>query len=132
LDVRGGRIYLHGKAATGETIERAMHDTMGVPPLRSYQLIAATDWVQRIAMRKVKDKSVEKLLRSPRALATAVLLGVNRPSYVVPALEHAVERVGIDSEENLLAEFRRRAIARYPERQREQRAMRLLTSDAGW
>jgi hypothetical protein len=134
LDVKGSVLSLRGKPATGAQLEAALQHVMGAPPLRAYQLVAANDWVERIGALPIRvaggTRSVRELLADDRALSTAVLLGVNRPAYVVPALERAVSRVGGAPVDRLLREFRRQALALYRPAERERRMMRLLTSEA--
>src|SRR5262249_6178209 len=87
--IRGQRLLLHGRPATGAHLERVLSPAMGTGMLRTYQLVAANDWIERIAAQRVRVGSlwstVGEQLRSDRALATAVLLGVNRPVFVVPS-----------------------------------------------
>ena len=136
LDIREGRLLLHGRPTTGAQLERVLSPAMGTGTLRTYQLVAANDWIERIAALPVRVGSqwstVGEQLRSDRALATAVLLGVNRPVFVVPSLEHALVRTGNGGEDRLVWELRHHALSLYPARERERRAMRLLTSEVGW
>jgi hypothetical protein len=136
LEVNGERLLLHGRAATGDDIERTLQPVFGVGALRTYQLVAANDWVDRIAHQGVRNGprrvGVGDVLSSDQALATAVLLGVNRPSYVVPVLQAAIDRVGVDDVGRLVGQLRTEALARYARKERERRGMRLLTSDMGW
>lgn len=150
LTMRGDDLLLDGHAATGEAIERALGGAMGREgsALRTYQLVAASDWVRRIAALRVGagHATVGSLLRTDRALATAVLLGVNRPAWVVPSMVVAIarlpprarramrERHRLDAgdERVLERELRRAALAQYRPYEREARAMRLLTSENGW
>ena len=137
LTVAHNILRLHNKPANGGAIERALQPAMATGALRTYQLVAANDWVERIAAQPVHLTATElttvgALLRSERALATAVLLGVNRPAYVVPALERAVTGVALDDDDALISALRREALARYTPDERDRRAMRLLTSDAAF
>jgi hypothetical protein len=136
LDIRGGRLLFQGRPTTGAQLERVLSPVMGTGTLRTYQLVAADDWIERIASMRVRVGSqwstVGEQLRSDRALATAVLLGVNRPAFVVPSLEHALGRTGNGGEDGLVWELRHQALGLYPARERERRAMRLLTSEMGW
>ena len=132
-----GNLYLRGRPATGGDVERALQPAMATGALRSYQLVAACDWIARIAAQKVAlpsaPSTVGALLRSDRALATAVLIGVNRPAYLVPALQRAVAAVvasgTASDEEALLRELRRETLELYKPGERDRRAMRLNTSD---
>lgn len=47
LDVKGAQILLNGAPATGGAIETAMHGEMGKASLRTYQLVAARDWINQ-------------------------------------------------------------------------------------
>lgn len=136
LDVSGGRLTLGGRPATGEAIERALQPVMAVGPLRTYQLVAAKDFVDRVAAQPVTlrglPRTVGEVLHHPRALATAVILGVNRPSWLVPALEQAAMSVGERDLDVLVFALRRAALARYDPAEREARAQRLLVSEVWW
>jgi hypothetical protein len=149
LDVRHGQLWMkfrderHHKivrAATGGEVESAMRGEMASGALRTYQLVAAADWIDRIAAQPVNvlpvPSTVGGILRSDRALAVAVLVAVNRPAYLVPALERAVAAVATagaaplaQGEEALVQELRRQVLERYKPAERERRTMRLNTSD---
>jgi hypothetical protein len=137
LGVRNNILRLHNKPANGAAVERALQSPMGTGALRTYQLVAANDWIERIAAQRVhlsatEETTVGQLLRSDRALATAVLVGVNRPAYLVPALERALDGLPRDDEDALVAALRREALARYTPGERERRELRLRTSDTAF
>lgn len=46
LDMKNGKIQMSGHNATGGEVEDAMHAEMGKGALRTYQLIAANDWIE--------------------------------------------------------------------------------------
>ncbi len=134
LDLRDGALLLRGEPAAADEMVRALQPAMETGALRTYQLVAAADWIDRVAGARLRRTAgtVGQMLRSDRALSTAVLLGVNRPAWVVPSLEAAIARVGAADEGKLVWEFRHQALARYRDEERERRAMRLIVSEAAW
>jgi len=48
LDARGDRLLLDGKRASGAELERRLCGPMGSGALRSYQLVAAVDWIEQV------------------------------------------------------------------------------------
>jgi hypothetical protein len=137
LTIRNKILRLHKKPANGGAVERALQPAMATGALRTYQLLAANDWIERIAAQPVhltptELTTVGQLLRSDRALATAVLVGVNRPAYLVPALERALVDVPRDDDAALVAALRREALALYTPAERERRELRLRTSDTAF
>jgi hypothetical protein len=134
LNVRNNFLRLHNKVANGGAVEHALQPVMATGALRTYQLVAANDWIERIAQKRVHVTATQlmpvgELLRGERALATAVLLAVNRPAYLAPALERALASVGRDDPDALVAALRREALALYTPGERDRRALRLNTSD---
>ena len=47
LTIVGNQLRLGGVAATGEQVEATMHGPMSVGQLRTYQLVAAVDWIEQ-------------------------------------------------------------------------------------
>jgi hypothetical protein len=137
LSIRSKILRLHNKPANGGAVERALQPVMASGALRTYQLVAANDWIESIAAQRVHLTATElttvgQLLRSDRSLATAVLVAVNRPAYLVPALERALVGVARDDDDALLEALRREALACYPPAERDRRAVRLATSDTAF
>ncbi len=48
LDVRGGKLTLGGRRATGVDVEKKLAAPMGTGALKSYQLVAARDWIDQV------------------------------------------------------------------------------------
>ena len=127
LDVSGKQILLNGKPATGGEVESEMRGEMAKGDLRTYQLVAAKDWIEQfkgtivrpgpvgagiighgysergdgatIKLKSGEDTysftadsyaTVGSLFSSEHAIATAVMLGVNRPHYVETSLWRAL------------------------------------------
>jgi hypothetical protein len=127
LDVAGKKITIHGKPATGGEVEGAMSEEMAKGSLRSYQLIAAKDWIEEfratvvrpgpagadaighgysetadgksavltagansLALDAAAPATVGSLFASEKAVANAIMLGVNRPNFVEAALWRAL------------------------------------------
>jgi hypothetical protein len=135
--VRRGQLHLKGRPASGGEIEVALERVFGQRALRTYQLVAANDWIDRVAAGALKGAqaqptTVGAVMRSERALAIATLLGINRPAYLVPSVQGALDRVGAVDEDRLLGELRREALTRYRPGERRRRAMRFITGDAAW
>lgn len=149
LDIRRGAVTWRSAAATGEVVERNLAAEMEREggALRTMQLVIAWSELQQIAERRVTvgraQRTVGEVLRSDRAFATAALLAINRPAWLVPSLSEALAAApestretlrrghALDDEEEraLERELRRRALGRYRPKEREARAMRLLTSE---
>ncbi|MEQ1572411.1 MAG: hypothetical protein ABMA64_42720, partial [Myxococcota bacterium] len=123
----GNRISVGGVVATGDQVDAALGPQMNRAELRTYQLVAANDEVDRYvgtapstafrdtevlgpgqrvtasratltraghAVKVDAPAAVGRLgtvFTSNRAVASAVLLGVNRPAYVAQALWHALQ-----------------------------------------
>ena len=97
---------------------------------------------RKIALTAPRVVTVGELLADGAALGSAVSIGVNRPSYVAPALWRALggePTFTLDpariwpapahrDAEPLAIAFRRHALALYPPDQRERRARRLVTA----
>jgi hypothetical protein len=180
LDLRRGALVLGKRRASGGEVEQRLARELGSGALRTYQLVAAADWIDQIratvirpgargalwlghgyaesdAGRRVvfRDASpplelraegvttVGELFPAPAALALAVNLGVNRPSWVAPALWRsltpdppsfppspaALWPIPATPDPVALAiTFRREALALYPPAEREKRARRLATA----
>lgn len=149
LDIRSGAVTWRSAAATGELLERNLAAEMGREggALRTMQLVIAWSELRQIAERRVTvggtQWKAENVLRSDRAFATAALLAINRPAWLVPSLSEAIAAApestraklrrgdALDEQEEraLERELRRRALGRYRSNEREARAMRLLTSE---
>src|SRR5262249_49871857 len=76
LTVHNNILRLPNEAANGGTVERALQPAMATGALRTYQLVAANDWIDRISAQRVhlgptQLTTVGQLLHSDRALATA-------------------------------------------------------------
>jgi hypothetical protein len=54
LDVRSGHVALHKKRVTGAALEAEMKDAMGAGALRTYQLVAARDWIDDVRQTVVR------------------------------------------------------------------------------
>jgi hypothetical protein len=136
VDLRDGKILLRRKPAHASEVEQVLQNPMNSGSLRTYQLVAALDWIDRIGNGKVKvgrrQTTVQKLLPSDHGMATAVLLGVNRPAWVVPSLTEAAKQAGTRDEGKLLYAFRHRALTRYTDAEHDRRVARLLTSESAY
>jgi hypothetical protein len=127
-----GVTKLRGTPATGAMLEEALRPVISNPAVQAYQLIAAVDWIDRIAQAPVAGISAVPLgsTLSDRGLCTVMLLAVNRPAWVAPALHEAgLDVLGGESEDQRIDAFRIAALKRYPDKERLARAARLLTSE---
>ncbi|WP_431214060.1 hypothetical protein ACQ86N_04075 [Puia sp. P3] len=126
---KDGFITLAGKRATGGEVETAMHGVLGSDTdLRTYQLVAAHDWIAEFKSHTVwpgatgmgrlgkgykpgnetasfeadgehkvvvsapdNTSTVGDFLSSERAVANAIMLGVNRPAWVQYSLWRALD-----------------------------------------
>jgi hypothetical protein len=132
VSLDGAVTRLRGTPATGAMLETALRPLLRNPAVQAYQLVAAAEWVDRIAALPVAGVSAVPLGKtlSDRGLCTVMLLAVNRPGWVAPTLEAAGMTVlGGENEEQRLDAFRNAALKRYPELERLARAARLLTSE---
>ncbi|HEY6908339.1 MAG TPA: N-acetylmuramoyl-L-alanine amidase [Myxococcales bacterium] len=123
LGVQNQQILVNGAAATGASVETLMHAEMAKDALRTYQLIAAVDWIERFRgtivrpgvngkqwiqngyddpdidgqratlkrgattfeLRVDSHLTIGEIFTTARELASAVILGVNRPHFVETA-----------------------------------------------
>jgi hypothetical protein len=130
IDVTARQITIDGKAATGAEVESTMSEEMGKGSLRSYQLVAAKDWIDEFRATVVRPgpsaasgighgyneingdgtsvmltagrdtitidadapATVGSLFASEKAIANAIMLGVNRPHFVEAALWRAMSQ----------------------------------------
>jgi hypothetical protein len=130
IDVTARQILIDGKAATGAEVESTMSEEMGKGSLRSYQLVAAKDWIDEFRGTVVRPgpsaagsvghgyneingdgtsvmltsgrdtltidanmpATVGSLFASEKAIANAIMLGVNRPHYVEGSLWRALSQ----------------------------------------
>ncbi|MBS1603763.1 MAG: DUF4157 domain-containing protein [Bacteroidetes bacterium] len=130
LDIdKDGFITLNGNRATGGEVETAMHGVLGSDTdLRTYQLVAAHDWITEFKSHTVwpgatgkgrlgkgyspgneqasfepddehkvvvtapdNTSTVGDFLSSEKAVANAIMLGVNRPAWVQYSLWRALD-----------------------------------------
>ena len=130
LDIdKDGFITLNGNRATGGQVETAMHGVLGSDTdLRTYQLVAAHDWITEFKSHTVwpgatgkgrlgrgykpgnetasfeadaehkvlvtapdNTSTVGDFLSSEKAVANAIMLGVNRPAWVQYSLWRALD-----------------------------------------
>jgi hypothetical protein len=109
--LRSGAFVLGGRPATGGEVERALAAEMGRGALRTWQLVAAADWWQRLGLSSETD---------PARQAALFGLAINRPAWLA-RLRPATGDIDAPS----LVE---RIVALYPRREREARAARYATA----
>jgi hypothetical protein len=132
VSLDGGVTKLHGAPATGAMLETILQPLLSNPSVRAYQLVAAVDWIDRVAALPVAGVPAVPLGKtlSDRGLCTVMLLAVNRPAWVTPTLEAAgMTVIGGHNEDERIDAFCAAALKRYPEKERLARAARLLTSE---
>ncbi|MFO0577951.1 MAG: hypothetical protein U1A78_28410 [Polyangia bacterium] len=106
LDVQGQRIQMNGEAATGRVIEDEMHAEMSKGALRTYQMIAARDWIESFRNTVVRPGPSASswikngyLEQNPRGTKVKLKQGAN--AFVLDATAHATVGDLLSSEQAL-------------------------------
>lgn len=106
LELQGQKLQLNGAAATGRSVEDELHAEMSKGALRTYQLIAARDWIEVFRNTVVRPGPsasgwIKNGYLEQNARGTKVKLRQGTSSFILEASAHATVGELLSSEQAL-------------------------------